>query len=116
MNPASVARNSLPGFCGPQYAKFIARRARLKNRHMRKTAFASFCLTFATFLLLSVAARAENPHWIWHDNHGAAIQADDVRYFRKTFKYNGKLTKAILSIAADDEATVYINGKEVAHP
>jgi len=83
---------------------------------MRKIVSASVGFTLVNLLLLAVAARAENPHWIWHDNHGAAIQTNEVRYFRKTFEYNGRLTKASLSVAADDEATVYINGKEVAHP
>ncbi len=66
--------------------------------------------------LLSLTARAENPHWIWHDNHGAPIRTNEVRYFRKTFEAKGRLTKAMLSAAADDEATVYVNGKEVARP
>lgn len=67
-------------------------------------------------LVLSLAARAENPQWLWHDNHGKAIQPDDVRYFRKTFDVTNRFTKVLLSAAADDEATIYINGKEVAHP
>ena len=61
-------------------------------------------------------ARAENPQWIWHDNHGKAIQTNEVRYFRKTFEAKGKFNKVLLSAAADDEASIYINGKEVAHP
>src|SRR5437879_2378518 len=83
---------------------------------MRKFVSARFCFTLAILPLLSVAARAENPHWIWHDNHGAAIQTDEVRYFRKTFEAKGRLTKVLLSAAADDEAIIYINGKEVARP
>ena len=71
----------------------------------------------AAFLLLSpLLARAENPHWIWHDNKGAAIQTNEVRFFRKTFVIERKPTKALLSVAADDEAVVYLNGKEVASP
>lgn len=83
---------------------------------MRKIVPASVWFGFANVLLLAAAARAENPHWIWHDNHGAKIQDNEVRFFRKTFDYNGRLTRATLTIAADDEATVYINGKEVLQP
>src|SRR5882672_314719 len=83
---------------------------------MRKIVPAFVCFAFVNFLLLVVAAHAENPHWIWHDNHGAAIQTNEVRYFRKTFEAKGRFNKVLLSAAADDEATIYINGKEVAHP
>src|SRR5262249_27205853 len=61
-------------------------------------------------------AFAENPHWIWNDNHGKAIQTNEVRYFRKTFQASGKFSKVQLSVAADDEAVVYINGRKVASP
>jgi putative heme-binding domain-containing protein len=81
---------------------------------MRKIVSVSFI--FLNLLLLTAAARAENPQWIWHDNHGAAIQTNEVRWFRKTFEAKGRFTKVELSAAADDEATIYINGKEVAHP
>jgi putative heme-binding domain-containing protein len=67
-------------------------------------------------LLCPFLLQAENPHWIWHDNKGAAIKPDEVRYFRKTFNVAGKPGKAQLSVAADDEAIVYLNGKEVAKP
>jgi putative heme-binding domain-containing protein len=67
-------------------------------------------------LLLPPLASAENPCWIWHDNHGAPIQPDEVRFFRKSFHISSAPTKVSLSIAADDEATVYINGAEVARP
>src|SRR6185436_13294400 len=68
-------------------------------------------LLFVPSLLL-----ADNPRWIWHDNKGAAIKPDEVRYFRKTFTVPGKASKANLSVAADDEAVVYLNGKQVAKP
>jgi len=58
--------------------------------------------------------RAEKPLWIWHDNHGAKIQTDEVRYFRKTFQVTGNVNRAVLNLAADDECTAYINGVEVA--
>jgi putative heme-binding domain-containing protein len=83
---------------------------------MRKFVSPSFCLTLVNLLLLCVTAHAENPQWIWHDNHGAAIQTNEVRYFRKTFEAKPRFNKVLLSAAADDEATIYINGKQVAHP
>jgi putative heme-binding domain, Pirellula/Verrucomicrobium type len=80
---------------------------------MRKIASAP---VYFLLLLVAVSAQAENPQWIWHDNHGAAIQPDEFRYFRKTFEAKGRFNKVLLSAAADDDATIYINGKEVAHP
>src|SRR5438132_7271265 len=78
--------------------------------HMRK-----FIVALGSCCLFHLAS-AENPSWIWHDNHGAAIQPDEVRFFRKTFRVSNLPMNASLSIAADDEATVYINGSEVARP
>src|SRR5215471_7261528 len=69
---------------------------------------------FWSVLLLPLCVSAENPSWIWHDNHGKAIQTNETRFFRKTFRVAGRLQKASLSVAADDEATIYINGKKVA--
>jgi putative heme-binding domain-containing protein len=66
-------------------------------------------------LLLPALAHAETPRWIWHAD-GRAIQTNEVRYLRKTFRVEGRVSKAQLSVAADDEARVFLNGKEVAHP
>src|SRR6266487_1592360 len=83
---------------------------------MRTTAFARFGCHLACLFLFPIFARAENPHWIWHNNKGAAIQTNEVRYFRRTFTLASRPAKALLSVAADDEAVVYLNGKEVANP
>src|SRR5207253_1307056 len=69
----------------------------------------------ASLLVVPFLARADQPHWIWHDNQAAAIKPDEVRFFRKTFHVDAPPTKALLSVAADDEAMVYLNGKQVAH-
>src|SRR2546426_7765827 len=66
----------------------------------------------ALLFLPAVFSRADNPHWIWYDNKGAAIQSNEVCFLRKTFRLESKPTKAILSVAADDEATVYLNRSE----
>src|SRR5690349_17928944 len=63
--------------------------------------------------LLFNSVRAEVPEWIWHDNKGAKTAPDEVRYFRKTFTTEGKITKAILSATGDDEIMVYLNGHKV---
>src|SRR6266566_7681944 len=85
------------------------------NNYMR-TSVARFGCHVACLFLLPILAQAENPHWIWHDNKGAAIQPNEVRFFRRTFMLASQPAKALLSVAADDEAVVYINGKEVANP
>src|SRR5438876_450509 len=69
-----------------------------------------------TSVWLPLVALAENPHWIWSDNHGVPIQTNEVRFFRKTFNVSTMPSKAMLSVAADDEAIVYLNGKGVARP
>jgi putative heme-binding domain-containing protein len=71
----------------------------------------------AAFFWLSCASalwcRADDPHWIWHHNQGAAIQPDEVRYFRKTFHLDTRPQNAVLTVAADDDAVVFLNGKEI---
>ena len=75
------------------------------------------CSHFTHCLLYLLAfvgsAFAEKPHWIWHDNQGEDIKPNEVRYFRKVFHADKKPQKALLSVAADDRATVFINGKEI---
>ena len=56
---------------------------------------------------------AQTPHWIWHPNHGQATTNGEVRFFRDTFEVEGKVAKAIISVAADNHAEVFINGKSV---
>src|SRR6266850_3647136 len=84
--------------------------------HMRKSSLLRPLCPLVCLPLFCLLASAENPHWIWHDNKAVAIKPDEVRFFRKTFHLAAKPSKAPLSVAADDEAVIYINGKEVAHP
>src|SRR5882724_2595986 len=58
---------------------------------------------------------AQEPQWIWHDNHGASIVTNEVRFFRKVFQVERKPLRAVLSVAADDDAKVYLNGKQISH-
>jgi putative heme-binding domain-containing protein len=66
------------------------------------------------FLLCAAAARAQIvPEWIWHPNNGAKPGDHEVRYFRKTFKVEGKPVRANIGVAADNAFTAYINGQKV---
>src|SRR2546427_860456 len=58
--------------------------------------------------------RAQTPEWIWHDNQGQPPTANEVRFFRNKFNAEGNVTKAILTVAGDDRATAFLNGKQVA--
>src|SRR5262245_59464311 len=57
---------------------------------------------------------AQTPEWIWHDNKGVAPADDEIRFFRKSFTVGGPINRAMLTVAGDDQATVYLNGKRVA--
>src|ERR1051326_7904607 len=108
--PGRASSDSLAPSVAVLILECIARGLHLKNTHCMR----NFCFFFLA--LCPLVASAENPHWIWHDNHGKAIQTNEVRYFRKTFKAAGRITKVQLSVAADDEAVVYLNGTKIASP
>src|SRR5689334_4650332 len=109
-----------------RYSEFLVGQTRPNFCHMSIVVFTQAFLNYsrrligrsrlvpimAVCLMLRLVAAAENPHWIWDSNHGAAIKPDETRYFRKTFQLPTTPTKALLSVAADDEAQVFINGKQ----
>ena len=64
------------------------------------------------FALLSHAS-AQTAEWVWHPNDGAKPADGEVRHFRHQFQIVGKVIKAELNAAADDQVTVWLNGKEV---
>ena len=68
------------------------------------------------FLLLALAfnACADTPNWIWHGSKGQSVKTDEVCFLRKIFGVESLPGKAVLTISAADEATVYLNGHEVA--
>ena len=70
------------------------------------------CLLGSIFLLAN-SLRAELPEWIWYNNHPAKTNDNEVRFFRKPFTVDGKVNKARLSIAADDYAEVFLNGRKI---
>lgn len=58
-------------------------------------------------------ARAELPEWIWNANHGAKPADNEIRYFRKKFTMEGKVSKGLLTASGDDYLEVFINGQRV---
>ncbi len=75
----------------------------------------SFPAALFSALIIGVSAgslSAQSPEWIWHDNHGKPPAGKEVRFFRKTFSLDAAPTKAELSALGDDEAAVFLNGKQ----
>ncbi len=71
-------------------------------------------ICFAAAAVFSPTLRAQTPEWIWHDNNGRAPDGEEVRFFRKTFTADTPVTRAVLSVAGDNEALVFLNGRRVA--
>jgi putative heme-binding domain-containing protein len=67
----------------------------------------------STFLATLTLA-AQTPEWIWHDAHGQAPAAHEVRFFRKAFAVSSRARKAVLALAGDNNAVAYLNGRRVA--
>jgi putative heme-binding domain-containing protein len=69
------------------------------------------CLPSLFTVLLATLAHAQTPEWIWHPNDGQPPSGGEVRLFRKTFTVRGEATKAVVAVAADNQATVWLNGQ-----
>ncbi len=67
-------------------------------------------IVLLSMFLLPLFVQAQVPEWIWHKGHGTPTN-NEVRFFRKTFVVEGSPKHAVLGIAADDEADVWVNGK-----
>ena len=63
--------------------------------------------------LFVCASFAQTPEWIWHDNKGREPADNEVTYFRKSFALKSAPQKATLIAACDNQAIVYLNGKQV---
>ncbi len=61
--------------------------------------------------LLATVLHAQTPEWIWHPNDGQPPGRGEVRFFRKSFTVRGEISKATLAVAADNQATVWLNGE-----
>src|SRR6266513_1226509 len=73
-----------------------------------------FSLSIPLLLVLRFSSYADTPNWIWHDHKGAAIQTNEVCFLRKTFHLETKPAKTVQTVAVGAEATVYLNGRQVA--
>ncbi|MHA3770278.1 DUF7133 domain-containing protein [Verrucomicrobiota bacterium sgz303538] len=65
------------------------------------------------FVLTASSSLAQTAQWIWHANPGGKVANGEVRYFRRVFNIASKVLKAELELSCDDQATAWINGKEV---
>src|SRR3954464_5413057 len=81
---------------------------------MRNICRARFVACLLLFFTLTLCA--ETPHWIWGGSKGAAIQPNETCFLRRTFHTEAKPDKAVLTVAADDEAIVFINGRQIVRP
>lgn len=63
--------------------------------------------------LLAPALPAQTPEWIWHPDNGRAATNSESRMFRKVFTLEGKVNQAVLSVAADNRASVTVNQSPV---
>ena len=66
-----------------------------------------YCLATAGF---AATQPSPAPQWIWHPNGGTAATNAEIRFFRKTFTLDARFKKAVLSVAADNSAEVFVNG------
>lgn len=78
---------------------------------MQSRRFAQLLLTALTLCAFTAAAEPAKPQWIWHPNGGNAPTNGEIRFFRKTFTLEGKVQKAVLAVAADNSANVFVNEK-----
>jgi len=79
---------------------------------MTRILYLCLCACAATFFVVSALAQsqAQAPEWIWHPDSGQAATNGEVRLFKKTFTIDGKVNRAVLSVAADDRASISVNG------
>lgn len=86
----------------------FARLGRVAWHSRYRWTFAFVLAAFAT----AVPLRAQVPEWIWLDAKTAS--AGVTNCFRKSFQLGANATKVVLHATADDEVTVFINGRQVA--
>jgi putative membrane-bound dehydrogenase-like protein len=56
---------------------------------------------------------ATTPHWIWHPDGKAGEYPEETRYFRKSFRVK-EPSRLVLDATADNELSLYLDGKLVA--
>jgi putative heme-binding domain-containing protein len=96
-----------------------ARQQILPWRRFKEPDLGLFSLLFL-FLFLQLAASfparsAENPHWIWaRGAAGTGVSTNSEVWFRREFRSPTGTWNARLTVAADDTAEIFLNGKPVA--
>lgn len=60
-------------------------------------------------LVEAPAVRGARASWIW----GKTVPETAPRYFQHAFTFSGDASEAVLQVAVDDTATVYLNGEEL---
>ncbi len=74
------------------------------------TRISCFCLCVFCAALTAVTSPAQTPEWIWQSSQGQSPTNNETCSLRKTFTIEGKVNRAVLSVAADDRAGVSVNG------
>lgn len=87
-------------------AAFTANRFSIPTDMLRRLTLVAALLSFALHPL-----RAQTPEWIWGAD---APEAEEVRVLRKSFTVPAGITKAVVTVAADNDAEVKLDGKLVA--
>src|SRR5512141_3197584 len=64
-------------------------------------------------LLFTLTANAQVPEWIWHNYQGTMPKGTEVVFARKQFDVARAVQRAELKVCGDDEATVFLNGRQV---
>ncbi|MBL9174589.1 MAG: c-type cytochrome [Verrucomicrobiales bacterium] len=68
-------------------------------------------LASALLALALTTIRAQTPEWIWS---AAPPDPEEIRVFRKSFTVPAGITKAVMTVAADNDAEVRLDGALVA--
>lgn len=68
-----------------------------------------YCMLSVALLFLRLEAQV--PEWIWSS---APPEPEEARFFRKTFVVPPGVAKAIVTVAADNDAEVLLDGKVIA--
>src|ERR1051325_4895591 len=74
---------------------------------MKKFLFARF--TALVLAAASTAFAADMPEWLWFEK----TDGTDIRFFRKVFSVQGRVSKAELVATADDKLEVFLKGERV---
>jgi putative heme-binding domain-containing protein len=67
-------------------------------------------LLLSSCISVSVPARVNAQDWIWSGKNSAE---NEVCFFRRAFQISDAPEKAVLSLACDNKATIYLDGKAV---